>query len=147
MKMNKRMVSLLVLGLACLMVAPGCRKTKKGTGVDDNVVGGLRSTELGDMGEYGLDMRLDEYGMTPYPGEFAPVYFDSDSARMQSGARTQADAVVREMNTAPTAQLVVEGHCAERGDRDDNLALGERRALAVRASLIELGIVPGRLTT
>jgi peptidoglycan-associated lipoprotein len=43
--------------------------------------------------------------------------------------------------------VVIEGHCDERGSREYNLALGERRALAVRAYLVGLGIDATRLQT
>lgn len=146
---NVRWMTVLMLGLVCLMVAPGCRKTRKGTGsgLDDNVIGGVRSDELGLMGEYGLDGMRIEDSMTPYPGEFAPVYFDYDSAQLRPGERGKADAVAAEMRGAPQTRLVVEGHCDERGDLEYNLALGERRALAVRAYIVELGVDPGRITT
>jgi peptidoglycan-associated lipoprotein len=47
----------------------------------------------------------------------------------------------------PTADVVVEGHADERGTREYNLALGARRAEAVRSYLIGLGIDPARIDT
>ena len=44
-------------------------------------------------------------------------------------------------------QLIVEGHCDERGTREYNLALGERRANAVKEFLVSLGVESGRITT
>jgi peptidoglycan-associated lipoprotein len=148
MKMNKRLVTLLVLGLACVMVTPGCRKTSNidpETGLNLDVVGGNRLGEGLDGEDIGVGVRFPEG--EPYPGEFAPVYFDYDSARLKSGERMKADAVASEMRSAPQSRLVLEGHCDERGDREYNLALGERRALAVRAYIIELGIGADRITT
>jgi peptidoglycan-associated lipoprotein len=43
--------------------------------------------------------------------------------------------------------VTVEGHCDERGTREYNLALGERRATAVRNALVALGISPNRIKT
>jgi len=40
---------------------------------------------------------------------------------------------------------VIEGHCDERGTEEYNLALGDRRAQAVKAYLVQLGIDPGRM--
>jgi peptidoglycan-associated lipoprotein len=47
----------------------------------------------------------------------------------------------------PGVMIQIEGHCDERGTQEYNLALGEKRALAVRDHLIQLGISPSRLVT
>ena len=47
----------------------------------------------------------------------------------------------------PGLTMTIAGHCDERGTREYNLALGERRANAARNYLISLGIAPGRLST
>ncbi len=43
--------------------------------------------------------------------------------------------------------MLIEGHCDERGTREYNLALGERRAAAVKDYLVALGVTPGRVAT
>ena len=50
------------------------------------------------------------------------------------------------LKSSPGFQLLVEGHCDERGTREYNLALGERRANSVKEFLSSLGVDPGRLT-
>ena len=47
----------------------------------------------------------------------------------------------------PNKRIVIEGHCDERGTRDYNLALGERRANAAKNYLVSLGIDAARLST
>jgi peptidoglycan-associated lipoprotein len=47
----------------------------------------------------------------------------------------------------PSVRLRIEGHCDQRGSTEYNLALGQRRAEAVRAYLVNLGIDGGRLST
>ena len=47
----------------------------------------------------------------------------------------------------PDAIIQIEGHCDERGTQEYNLALGEKRALAVRDYLMNLGVSGGRLVT
>ena len=47
----------------------------------------------------------------------------------------------------PTWVITIEGHCDERGTAEYNLALGERRAVAVQTYLVSLGIAPGRIRT
>ncbi len=59
------------------------------------------------------------------------------------GCRKQADWLKRNANVTVT----VEGHCDERGTREYNLALGERRATAVKNVLVALGIPANRVST
>ena len=51
------------------------------------------------------------------------------------------------LKSTPGFQIIVEGHCDERGTREYNLALGERRANSVKEFLVSLGVEPGRVTT
>ena len=79
--------------------------------------------------------------------DFATVYFDFDSYEIRSDARPalreNADAI--SAGAAPGAQITVEGHCDERGSSEYNLALGERRANAVKRYLVDLGVPSSRL--
>ena len=149
MKKCRRKVVMLALNMACILILSGCFKTgKKGRdgGVDPNVIGGVRPEELGEFGEYGLGTRFEE-NLQPYPGGFAPVYFAYDSARIQPSERGKMDVIADEMRRNSNIRLIIEGHCDERGDREYNLALGERRALGIRAYLIGLGIDTDRIQT
>ena len=47
----------------------------------------------------------------------------------------------------PNAQMLIEGHCDERGTAEYNMALGERRATAVMTYLVSLGVPKGTLST
>jgi peptidoglycan-associated lipoprotein len=75
------------------------------------------------------------------------IYFDTDKfdidAEDQAALRSQA----QYLNQYPNVRATVEGHCDERGTRDYNLALGERRANAARNYLISLGVAANRITT
>jgi peptidoglycan-associated lipoprotein len=51
------------------------------------------------------------------------------------------------MKKYPTWVVTIEGHCDERGTAEYNLALGERRAVAVKTYMVALGISPDRLRT
>ena len=75
------------------------------------------------------------------------VFFDFDSSELRGDARTTLEALSAWMNTYPAVALTVEGHCDERGTREYNLALGERRANAVRDYLVALGVNASRLNT
>ncbi len=75
------------------------------------------------------------------------VFFDYDSFQLSPEARQtlsrQADWLKRHGNW----RITVEGHADERGTREYNLALGERRASSVRAFLVSQGIPANRLAT
>lgn len=80
-------------------------------------------------------------------GDFEPVYFAYDSSHISSEDQANVEAVARHLRSNPQETVVVEGHTDERGSREYNMGLGERRALAVRAYLIGLGIDASRIQT
>jgi peptidoglycan-associated lipoprotein len=75
------------------------------------------------------------------------VYFDFDKSSVKSSERSKIEAVANHLKAEPTNKVKVEGHCDERGTEGYNLSLGERRALAVRKYLIDLGISADRVYT
>ena len=73
----------------------------------------------------------------------ARVHFSTGSASIRPGeaAKILRNALWLEAN--PTARVVLEGHCDERGAFDDNMKLGDVRARAVKAALVESGVEDG----
>jgi len=82
---------------------------------------------------------------------FAPdtVYFDTDSAVIKASEQSKLENVASVLKGKdPTSTgLIIEGYCDERGTEGYNLALGDRRSLAVREYLITLGVDAGRMQT
>jgi len=76
---------------------------------------------------------------------FKPIFFPLDSAEMDEAGRRVAAANGDIMKRNTTWVVTVEGHCDERGTAEYNLALGERRAVSVRAYLVSLGIPAARI--
>ena len=70
------------------------------------------------------------------------VYFDLDNAAIKDEGRSALSTNATFLKRWPSTRITVEGHCDERGTAEYNLGLGERRANAVKAHLVELG-VPG----
>ena len=68
------------------------------------------------------------------------VYFDFDSYVIKPEAQSQIDAHARFIKADPARRIVIEGHTDEQGGREYNLALGQKRAVAVRRSLTLLGV-------
>ena len=73
------------------------------------------------------------------------VYFDYDSYVLKDEFRPLIEGYARVLNSAKTKKMVIEGHTDERGGREYNLALGQRRAEAVAKSLVLLGVADNQL--
>jgi len=78
---------------------------------------------------------------------FRPVFFTVDSAELNDEARAVANENAEILKKYPRWVITIEGHCDERGTPEYNLALGERRAQAVRNYLVSLGISADRIRT
>jgi peptidoglycan-associated lipoprotein len=74
-----------------------------------------------------------------------PAFFGLDSAELDDAGRSNVAANAEILKRYPSWMVTIEGHCDERGTAEYNLALGERRAVAVRTYLVALGIAPDRL--
>lgn len=75
------------------------------------------------------------------------VFFDFDKSNLRPEARETLTKQAAWLSKFPGVRVVIEGHCDERGTREYNLALGERRANSVKDYLVALGINPARLKT
>jgi peptidoglycan-associated lipoprotein len=76
------------------------------------------------------------------------VYFDFDRANVKASEAAKVQEVAnRFKNEDPATDLLIEGHCDERGTEEYNRALGERRALAIRELLVAAGINADRIHT
>jgi peptidoglycan-associated lipoprotein len=76
-----------------------------------------------------------------------PVFFALDSIDLSSESQATLQENAGTMKKNLSWMITIEGHCDERGTAEYNLALGERRAVAVRAYLVALGIPAERLRT
>lgn len=75
------------------------------------------------------------------------VYFDFDSAALSYDAQVTLSRQLAFLQLNPEAVVVIEGHADERGTREYNLALGDRRASAARDYLLAKGIDAARIRT
>jgi peptidoglycan-associated lipoprotein len=75
------------------------------------------------------------------------IFFDSDAFDVDSEDQATLQSQAKWLARYPNVRVSVEGHCDERGTRDYNLALGERRANAAKNFLIGLGVSAARITT
>jgi peptidoglycan-associated lipoprotein len=91
----------------------------------------VATVQAGQMGGRGVD------GLPPGVGRI--VYFDFDSFVVRDDGRPVVEAHARVLNANRSRKMIVEGHTDERGGREYNLALGQKRAEAVVRSLTLLG--------
>ncbi len=75
------------------------------------------------------------------------IHFEFDSSKLTWEAQEILKQKADWLLAHPRTEVIIEGHCDERGTNAYNLALGERRAESVKQYLLELGIQPNRLST
>jgi outer membrane protein OmpA-like peptidoglycan-associated protein len=160
---------LLTLAIAAVIsVTTGCHTQPKFTKLPDSAVAGtsLEPKTPGDGNRLGggeqsgqitggpIDMSLPDEskldGRDLDRSTFAnqTVYFEYDHANVKADEASKIDQVAAEFKTkGRDFDLLIEGHCDERGTEEYNRSLGERRALAVRELLMKSGIEGGRVFT
>jgi peptidoglycan-associated lipoprotein len=79
--------------------------------------------------------------------EVQDAYFDYDKADIRPDAREALGKTADFLRKYPEAKVTIEGHCDERGSTEYNLALGDRRAHAVKEYMVSLGISADRMNT
>jgi peptidoglycan-associated lipoprotein len=75
------------------------------------------------------------------------VYFDYDAYNLDSDDQRSLSSQIAWLKQFPSTRVEVQGHADERGTRDYNIALGERRAQSVKSFLVAQGIAEGRIQT
>jgi len=140
---SKRWMMFLAVGLvAAVAMGSGCKKATK-TGPNDGDIGGIKGGGINDVN---IGNRPPE-GTQEERGQFGSVYFEYDSAQVKESERAKVESVAQNLKKSTAGGIIVEGHCDERGSAEYNLALGERRAMAVRAYLQTLGVDAARIQT
>lgn len=128
---------LLTLGLA------GCATSKAPAPVEDQSVG----AETQGVGPKGVgDGRALDTSRADLLSQ-RRVYFAFDSSAIDDESRAVVEAHAAHLTANPALKLRLEGHCDERGTREYNLALGERRAQAVERLARVLGVTASRIST
>lgn len=135
--MNRKLHLTLLVVLGLTLTA--CAGKKEQVVVDDPVPD---TTPQVDNNAYGTGMTLAELqalGINGNPLDYTTVYFEYNSSAIDKRSEVIAKAHARELARRGGAQTNLEGHADERGTRDYNLALGERRAQAVSGLMSETG--------
>jgi peptidoglycan-associated lipoprotein len=91
--------------------------------------------------------RLAEEATRPQSAAFKDILFEFDSYALKPGDGPTIQEIATYLNQYKGMRVVVEGHCDERGTTEYNLALGQKRAEAVKDQLTKLGIAGSRIRT
>ena len=152
----KRIVSIACLFAAAALLA-GC--PKKDTTVEPPIAGSqVPGSSSTSPGEGRLDQRRRRSGASgramagrareaPVRWPRKVIYFDFDKSDIKPEFADIITANARNLTAHPNLKLKLEGNTDERGTREYNIGLGERRAQAVRRALMLQGVAESQLTT
>ena len=102
--------------------------------------GGANSGSTGESGVAGVDIGQSARDAAGLEGVARVVYFDYDSYVIKSDYQSLIEANARFVKAGSNRKVMIEGHTDDRGGREYNLALGQKRAEAVRRSMGLLGV-------
>ena len=122
---------------AALVMLAACDTTG-----DEDGMGGANGANAGKMGAARPGTQED---LVVNVGD--RVFFGFDKSDLSSEARATLDRQSAWMKKYPSVKITMEGHADERGTREYNLALGERRAAAAKNYLVAAGIAADRVKT
>lgn len=140
----------LLITLAMALFITACAGTSKQDGGTEN--SGNTTTSSGNDSSSGsfdpsnawgtgyTQDQLASLGITKNPLEYDTVFFEYDSSQITERSQIIATAHAKFLATQSGKSVVLEGHTDERGTREYNLALGERRAISVQDLMSSVGV-------
>ena len=165
MKLNN-FANLAVIGLALTFAGAGCHKSLEdnqkippgltqnptmppGEGINTNANANAYGISTNDLGGVPLAPIESFTNMVENPTIFEAdtVHFAFDSSVVKKDDEPKASNVAEYLKGHADDKVRIKGHCDERGTAGYNQALGERRALALRQTLIGMGVDPLRIDT
>jgi peptidoglycan-associated lipoprotein len=126
--------------------AEGQFQTSPLDGEEVNVIPNFNDLEIGEQGFAGPAGRIPDGPKMQIP-ELQTVYFDFDTSTLRRDQENVLRQNAEYLLSNPGVRVEVQGHCDERGTDEYNMALGDRRALTVRAYLTAAGIEAERIFT
>jgi len=147
-----------ILALACIAVAAfstGCKKKAPTQAPDARPVTSKPDTgtpvappaAAAPTRDVEADVLSQDLAILNKKGYLTDAFFDYDQSDLREDARSSLAANAEWLKRYPPVQILVEGHADERGTAAYNLALGDKRANAVKEYLTSLGIDGSRMRT
>jgi peptidoglycan-associated lipoprotein len=153
--------SLFLVWLIVLTLMVGCTGRRITTAVEDQAFqpgpSPAAPVEAAKVTPTPKEVRVAEPPVAPAPSlrpalppvqpvaELSDIYFDFDQYAIRGEARSVLEANSGFLKSQPDGDILIEGHCDERGTGAYNLVLGERRAQAAKRYLQELGVAPSKI--
>ena len=148
--LGRRLTLLMVTALA-IGVTAGCGKKQPPATDDRGRVEPPPATDSAVDADADAARRAEEEARLAREAAYGSIqdmiFFDFDQSDLREDARQTLQGKAEALRQFPDIRIRIEGHADERGTVEYNLALGERRADAARAYLVDLGIDPDRMTT
>ena len=141
---------------AVMLIVAACESAPDSAGNDANAGSTSTASDSGSGSDASIDTQVASVdAAAPIPGTQEDlvqnvgdrVFFALDSAVLSPQSRGVLERQAEWLKLFPDVSVTIEGHADERGTREYNLALGERRAAAVRNYLIALGVDGRRVET
>ncbi|WGF87305.1 peptidoglycan-associated lipoprotein Pal [Marinivivus vitaminiproducens] len=136
------------LGLGLVLVLAACSGNTPPPGADAAAMGGsggIGTSTLDGMGVGGPVTPGSQQDLEVNVGD--RVFFGLDSTTLDNQSQETLRRQAAWLNDYPNLVVTIEGHADERGTREYNLALGDRRANAVKSYLVALGVDASRVLT
>ena len=156
-KMNAKLIAIAVASVflvACKStpITPAKVEDKSPTATASDKPAMDNGADTGAVKEVTIDSNANDAGNNPLkdPNNILSkrsIYFDYDSDAVKAEYRTIVEAHAKYMQTHADAKMIVQGNTDERGTREYNLSLGQRRAVAVKKALNLLGVKDSQIET
>lgn len=149
------------IGLVLLLVIPGfiftasCAKKKVATEPGVSEVGEVGDAEAKRLEDEARARALEEERLREERAQMAArekfenedIHFEFDKSRLLPEAQDILRDKAKWLMANPSATVIIEGHCDERGTNEYNMALGDRRATSAKSFLVDIGVAAQRMTT
>jgi len=135
--MERQSIALVVTAVFALILGSvGCQQTAP------------KTKDTGERGDFTPDTGEIETVESVELTELKTIYFDFDQSTIRADQRENLKNDAKSIQAQSNLGVVtLQGNCDERGSEEYNLALGERRAMAVKTYLVDLGVPASRLRT
>ena len=134
-----------VLLFVCFTVSSCAKKQTVVTKNNEKDVVGAQ-IPVGSIPDFSQEPSIRETETEKTP-DFEIVYFPFDSSAIANDTLETLNKNAKYLKDNTTVNIVVEGHCDERGTTEYNLALGQKRAVKVKEYYVQLGVKPNRIAT
>ncbi|GAC1623166.1 MAG: peptidoglycan-associated lipoprotein Pal [Nevskia sp.] len=144
--LNKKWFACATLAFAAAI--SGCSSTGNKNAADAGSGDAVKPTSTGSVAttaSSGNSGSSSAYGTAPAANQ-SVVYFDFDSSELKAESKPVVAGWAKYLTANPTAKVQLQGNTDERGTREYNIALGERRAQSVSSALQSAGVAAGQLS-